>query len=68
MESAGIKRSRKQEGSGFGGTDSATSKETLSDVEKNEADTGASSSELDPGPSPDGEIDESDENNDRGSM
>lgn len=39
----------------------ATSKETLSDVEENEANTDASGAELDPGPSPDGAFDESKE-------
>lgn len=39
----------------------ATSKETLSDVAENEANTDASVAELDPGPSPDGAFDESKE-------
>jgi hypothetical protein len=39
----------------------AISKETLSDVEENEANTHASGAELDPGPSPDGAFDESKE-------
>lgn len=39
----------------------ATSKETLSDVAENEANTDASGAELDPGPSPDGAFDESKE-------
>lgn len=39
----------------------ATSKETLSDVEENDANTDASGAELDPGPSPDGAFDESKE-------
>ena len=41
----------------------ATSKELLSDIEETEENPGASSSELDPGPSPDGAFDESDEKN-----
>ena len=46
----------------------ATSKELLSDVEDAEKDTGSSSSEVDPGPSPDGAFDESDESKDAGPM
>jgi hypothetical protein len=46
----------------------ATSKETLSDVAENEANTDASGAELDPGPSPDGAFDESDESKDAGPM
>ncbi|HEV7473526.1 MAG TPA: hypothetical protein VGN90_05735 [Pyrinomonadaceae bacterium] len=51
------------------GADSeATSKETLSDIEKNEADTDSKGSEVDAGPSPDGAFDESNENKDAGPM
>ncbi|MGI8836505.1 MAG: hypothetical protein ACR2H4_07680 [Pyrinomonadaceae bacterium] len=46
----------------------ATSKELLSDVEGAEKDTGSSSSEPEPGPSPDGAFDESDERKDSGPM
>jgi hypothetical protein len=46
----------------------ATSKETLRDLEENEGNGGSSSSELDPGPSPDGGFDESDEIKDAGPM
>jgi hypothetical protein len=46
----------------------ATSKETLSDVEENEANTDASGADLDPGPSPDGGFDESAEIKDAGPM
>jgi hypothetical protein len=50
-------------------TDSdATSKELLSDIEETEENSGASSSDLDPGPSPDGAFDESDEIKDAGPM
>ena len=51
------------------GADSeATSKELLSDIEETEENRGASSSDLDPGPSPDGAFDESDEKKDAGPM
>lgn len=51
------------------GADSkATSKELLSDVEEAEDNTASSSSEADPGPSPDGAFDESDELKDAGPM
>jgi hypothetical protein len=46
----------------------ATSKELLSDIEETEENPGASSSELDPGPSPDGALDEGDELKDAGPM
>jgi hypothetical protein len=46
----------------------ATSKETLSDVEQNEEDSGSSVSQTDRGPSPDGALDESDEIKDAGPM
>jgi hypothetical protein len=39
----------------------ATSKETLSDVAENEVNTDAGGADLDPGPSPDGALDESKE-------
>ena len=55
----------KTERGGKGSDSEATSKETLSDVEENEVDSG-DGSELDPGPSPDGAFDESDENKDAG--
>lgn len=46
----------------------ATSKETLNDLEENEANVGSSSSEVDPGPAPDGARDESNELKDAGPM
>ena len=46
----------------------ATSKELLSDIEETEESRGASTSDLDPGPSPDGAFDESDEKKDAGPM
>ena len=46
----------------------ATSKELLSDIEETEESPGASDSDLDPGPSPDGAFDESDEKKDAGPM
>ena len=42
----------------------ATSKELLSDIEETEENRGANTSDLDPGPSPDGAFDESDEKKD----
>jgi hypothetical protein len=51
------------------GVDSeATSKETLNDLEEAEADVDSGSSKPDPGPSPDGTIDESGEIKDAGPM
>jgi hypothetical protein len=51
------------------GTDSeATNKETLADIEESEADVESGGSKLDPGPSPDGAVDESDEIKDAGPM
>jgi hypothetical protein len=46
----------------------ATSDETLSDLEDSETDSGSSSIKSDPGPSPDGALDESDEIKDAGPM
>jgi hypothetical protein len=46
----------------------ATSKETLSDIEENEADPGANSAQSDRRPSPDGALDESAEIKDAGPM
>ena len=46
----------------------ATSAETVSDLEENEAGVGSTTSEPDPGPSPDGAVDESDEIKDAGPM
>lgn len=46
----------------------ATSKKLLSDVEDAEKDTSSSSSQRDPGPSPDGAFDESNERKDAGPM
>jgi len=46
----------------------ATSKETLSDLEEKEGNVESSSSKLDPGPSPDGMLDESEEIKDAGPL
>ena len=46
----------------------ATSKETLEDLEETESDVDSGSSKPDPGPSPDGAVDESGEINDAGPM
>lgn len=46
----------------------ATSDETLSELEENEKDVASSTSKPDPGPSPDGAFDESNEINDAGPM
>ena len=46
----------------------ATSDETLSDVEETENDARAGDSGVDPGPSPDGRLDEADELKDAGPM
>jgi len=51
------------------GTDSeATSKETLSDLEHSEANVVSGSSKPDSGPSPDGTVNERDEDKDAGPM
>jgi hypothetical protein len=46
----------------------ATSKKTLSDIEETEEIGESSTSDLNPGPSPDGTFDEGDEINDAGPM
>lgn len=46
----------------------ATSDETLSDLEETESESGSTNSERDPGPSPDGLLDEPDELKDAGPM
>ena len=46
----------------------ATSDETLSDVEETENDASTTNSGSDPGPSPDGRLDEADELKDAGPM
>jgi hypothetical protein len=61
-------RENKKEHDEAGADSTATSKELLSDVEEAEETTGSSSSEVDPGPSPDGAFDESDEIKDAGPM
>jgi hypothetical protein len=66
QESTG--RANKTERDAAGADSEATSKETLSDVEKNKKDTGSSPSHIDPGPAPDGAVDESQENKDAGPM
>jgi hypothetical protein len=71
QESTGRESSKKKNESEqeVAGEDSeATSKETLSDLEESEENSGSSSSEIDPGPSPDGSFDESDELKDAGPM
>jgi hypothetical protein len=71
QESTGRESSKKENDSerdATGADSAATSKETLSDLEENEADVGSSNSKPDPGPSPDGAFDESDETKDAGPM
>ena len=46
----------------------ATSKDQLSDIADAEKNSGSSSSEVDPGPSPDGAFDENKESKDSGPM
>jgi hypothetical protein len=46
----------------------ATNDETLSDIEESDTDSGSRTSDLDPGPSPDGTLDERDELKDAGPM
>ena len=46
----------------------ATSDETVDDVAETEKDAGSSSAKPDPGPSPDGRLDEADELKDAGPM
>ena len=46
----------------------ATSDETLSDLKETETDSTSSETNRDPGPSPDGAFDESDESKDAGPM
>ena len=46
----------------------ATSDETVEDVAETEKDAGSSSGKSDPGPSPDGRLDEADELKDTGPM
>lgn len=46
----------------------ATSDETLSDIEKTQSELDSTTAKLDPGPSPDGLLDEPDEINDAGPM
>lgn len=64
-ESSGKKTDSEQDAAGA--DSEATSKETLSDLEQNE-EVGSSGSERDPGPSPDGELDDSDEIKDAAPM
>jgi hypothetical protein len=63
-----INRENKKEEDGAGADSDATSKELLSDIEETEENPGASDSDLDPGPSPDGALDERDEIEDAGPM
>lgn len=53
---------------GPGDDSEVTSKELLSDIEENEAEVDSGSSAPDPGPSPDGAFDESDESKDADPM
>lgn len=46
----------------------ATSKETLSDIQDSEKESGSAGGESNPGPSPDGRLDEADELKDAGPM
>lgn len=58
-----------EEGRQGTGTDSeAASKETLEDIEETESDVDSGSSKPDPGPSPDGALDEGGELKDAGPM
>lgn len=61
--------SRENKGEQGEGTESeATSKELVRDIEENDANTDSSGAGFDPGPSPDGAFDESDEAKDAGPM
>lgn len=71
QESTGRESSKKEnesEQDAAGEDSEATSKETLSDLEESEENSGSSSAEIDPGPSPDGSFVESDELKDAGPM
>jgi hypothetical protein len=71
QESTGRESSKKandSEQDAAGADSEPTSKETLSDLEENEEDVESTSSTLDPGPSPDGMLDERDEIKDAGPM
>ena len=71
QESTGRESAKKENDSeqdAAGADSEATSKERLSDLEETEEDIGSTSSELDPGPSPDGLLDEPDEIQDAGPM
>ena len=70
-ESRGSKTSEQNKDSEQGTTakePEATSAETVSDLEENESSVGSATSNPDPGPSPDGAVDESDEIKDAGPM
>jgi hypothetical protein len=66
QESTGRESSTKQDDSKK--DSEATSKETLSDLEENKKNVESGGSKQDPGPSPDGALDESDEFKDAGPM
>jgi hypothetical protein len=71
QESSGRESSKKENDSeqdGRGADSEATSNKTLSDLEETEEDVGSSSSKLDPGPSPDGALDQRNEIKDAGPM
>ena len=71
QESSGRESSKKENDSeqdSAGADSEATSKEKLSDLEENREDVGSGSSKPDPGPSPDGALDQSDEIKDAGPM
>lgn len=57
-----------EEGQANGKPESATSKETLSDIQDSEKESGPTAAKRDPGPSPDGRLDEPDELKDAGPM
>jgi hypothetical protein len=63
-----LKREKDSERDAAGVDSEATSKETLSDIEETEKDPVSESSTPDPGPSPDGALDENDEIKDAGPM
>lgn len=70
-ESRGSESSEQETDSEQGATakgPEATSAETVSDLEEKESGIGSSTSGPDPGPSPDGAVDESDEIKDAGPM
>lgn len=66
-ESSGRENNKEKDPTGI--DSEATSKQTVSDLEENEEDVASGASDLDRGPSPDGDLDESrDKSNDAGPM